>query len=257
MLINWFTLVAQLLNFLILLWLLNKFLYKPVLKSLDERENRIAAVISDAESMKLNAKKELEEYSAKNASFDKERESIIQHSRIEAEQERITIIKNAKNAAQQLIDKQKAVLIDERDTFYHTASTILTSQILRITEKTISMLSDSSLEAQLANKFINNIKNLTENERNNITDLLTSSGNHLCIRSSMPLENSVFSDLEQTLKSIFGLSIVITSETAPSLLCGMELIIDTYKLSWNAHDFIQKTLIDLIGNTTSVNAPIN
>ena len=41
--IDWFTVVAQAINFLILVWLLKRFLYKPILHAIDEREKGIAA----------------------------------------------------------------------------------------------------------------------------------------------------------------------------------------------------------------------
>jgi F-type H+-transporting ATPase subunit b len=43
MLIDWFTVAAQIVNFLILVWLLKHFLYKPILDAIDAREKRIAA----------------------------------------------------------------------------------------------------------------------------------------------------------------------------------------------------------------------
>ena len=52
MLINWFTVIAQAINFLILVWLLKRFLYKPILKAIDEREKRIATQLADAEDKK-------------------------------------------------------------------------------------------------------------------------------------------------------------------------------------------------------------
>jgi F-type H+-transporting ATPase subunit c len=50
MLIDWFTVGAQLLNFLILAWLLKRFLYRPILDALDAREQRIAAELADADA---------------------------------------------------------------------------------------------------------------------------------------------------------------------------------------------------------------
>ena len=38
--INWFTVIAQLVNFLILVWLMKRFLYKPILNAIDEREKK-------------------------------------------------------------------------------------------------------------------------------------------------------------------------------------------------------------------------
>ena len=43
MLIDWFTVIAQMLNFLILVWLLKRFLYQPILDAIDAREKGIAS----------------------------------------------------------------------------------------------------------------------------------------------------------------------------------------------------------------------
>ncbi len=253
MLINWFTLVAQIINFLILLWLLNKFLYKPVLKALDEREARIALTISDAESVKLNAMKELDDYSAKNVAIDKEKNSIIQDSRMAAEREYNKIIDSAKYAAQQLIDKQNNILADERDTFYKTASDELMARIIRITEKSIADLSDTTLESHLIVKCIDSIQKITDDERISIAKLLQFCNNTVVIRTSKPLDSDSVSQLQASLSTVFGSAITLHYEHASHLLCGIELIIDTYKLSWNAHDYIQKALLDVTGLSSAGN----
>jgi F-type H+-transporting ATPase subunit b len=57
MLIDWFTVAAQVLNFVILVWLMKRFLYKPILHSIDEREKQVAAELSNADKKKAEAKK--------------------------------------------------------------------------------------------------------------------------------------------------------------------------------------------------------
>ena len=57
MLIDWFTVVAQALNFLILVWLLKRFLYKPMLDAIDAREKRIATQLADADAKKAAAQR--------------------------------------------------------------------------------------------------------------------------------------------------------------------------------------------------------
>ena len=69
--INWFTVIAQVINFLILVWLLKRFLYKPVLNAIAEREKKIAAQLSDAEVKKAEAQKERDAFHQKNEAFDK------------------------------------------------------------------------------------------------------------------------------------------------------------------------------------------
>ena len=64
MLIDWFTVGAQALNFIILVWLLKRFLYKPILNAVDAREKRIAAELADADAKKAEAQKERDELPA-------------------------------------------------------------------------------------------------------------------------------------------------------------------------------------------------
>jgi F-type H+-transporting ATPase subunit b len=64
MLIDWFTVGAQALNFIILVWLLKRFLYKPILDAIDAREKRIAAELADADKKKAEAQKERDEFPA-------------------------------------------------------------------------------------------------------------------------------------------------------------------------------------------------
>ncbi len=56
--IDWFTVIAQVINFLILVWLLKRFLYKPVLAAIANREARIMAQINDAATKEAEALKE-------------------------------------------------------------------------------------------------------------------------------------------------------------------------------------------------------
>ena len=57
MLIDWFTVGAQAVNFIILVWLLKRYLYKPILNAVDAREKRIAAELADADAKKTEAKR--------------------------------------------------------------------------------------------------------------------------------------------------------------------------------------------------------
>ena len=73
MLIDWFTAGAQALNFLILVWLLKRFLYRPILDAIDAREKRISADLADADETKAQAQAEREAFRRKNEQFDQER----------------------------------------------------------------------------------------------------------------------------------------------------------------------------------------
>ena len=77
MLIDWFTVSAQVVNFLILVWLLKRFLYKPILHAIDAREKRIAAELADADAKMSEAQQERDEFQHKNEAFDQQRSALL------------------------------------------------------------------------------------------------------------------------------------------------------------------------------------
>ena len=88
MLINWFTVLAQAINFLILVWLLKRFLYKPILHAIDEREKGIATQLAQAEAKVAEAQKERDDFQHKNEAFDQERAALLKKATDDANAER-------------------------------------------------------------------------------------------------------------------------------------------------------------------------
>ena len=88
MLIDWVTIGAQALNFLILVWVMNHFLYRPVLAAIDARETKIAAELADAAAKKAEATKERDEFQHKNEEFDQQRAALLSKATDEAKAER-------------------------------------------------------------------------------------------------------------------------------------------------------------------------
>jgi F-type H+-transporting ATPase subunit b len=99
MLIDWFTVGAQALNFLILVWLMKRFLYKPILHAIDAREKRIAAELADADARKAEAQKERDEFQHKNEEFDQQRAALLSQSDEEAQAQRERLLDEARQAA--------------------------------------------------------------------------------------------------------------------------------------------------------------
>ena len=99
MLIDWFTVCAQALNFLILVWLMKRFLYTPNLRALDAREKRIAAELADADAKKAEAQKDRDEFQHKNEEFDQQRAALLSQATSEAKTERQRLLEEARQAA--------------------------------------------------------------------------------------------------------------------------------------------------------------
>src|SRR5271155_1647577 len=97
--INWFTVIAQAINFLILVWLLKRFLYKPILHAIDEREKGIAAQLAQAEAKKAESQKERDDFLHKNEAFDRDRAALLNKAADEANAERQRLLDQARKDA--------------------------------------------------------------------------------------------------------------------------------------------------------------
>jgi len=99
--------IAQIINFLILVYLLNRFLYKPILEILKQREKKIRTGLEDAEKSRIileQAEKEKEEI-LKNARIESEK--IINETKLIAEEIRKSIIDSSKSESEKIILEAK------------------------------------------------------------------------------------------------------------------------------------------------------
>lgn len=107
MLIDWFTVAAQAINFLILVWLMKRFLYKPVLNAIDAREKRIATELANADTKKAEAQKEHDEFQQKNTEFDQQRAGLMSKATGEAQAERQRLLDDARKDADAASSKRR------------------------------------------------------------------------------------------------------------------------------------------------------
>src|ERR1700691_3155511 len=114
MLIDWFTVGAQDLNFLILVWLFQRFLYKPILNAIDAREKRIASELADAAAKKAEAEKERDEFQNKNKAFDEQRAALLGKATEDAKADREHLIGEARKDAETLRAAQATALRNDQ-----------------------------------------------------------------------------------------------------------------------------------------------
>lgn len=112
--IDWWTLALQTGNFLILVWLLQRFLYKPVVAVIARRQSEIAALMQDAAAAKTGAEKLTRELHDKTAAIAAERDRVLQEAQADGERERAARLQEAQREAAALIEAARRHLDRER-----------------------------------------------------------------------------------------------------------------------------------------------
>lgn len=237
MLIDWFTVCAQAINFLILVWLLHRYLYKPVLTAIDAREQKIAAKIKDAETQETKAKVAGEELRKRNEAFDQERDGLMRKATEAGGTEHQRLIDSARQDSELLRVKLSQALGAERAELGRLLSVRTQAEVFALTRKALSELAGTSLEDRMVEVLIERLRALPEPQRLALAETPTVARTIL-VRSADDPSPACRTRLEAAIREVLGATVVVHFETAPELVCGLELSVAGQKLAWSVADYL-------------------
>ena len=238
MLLDWFTIGAQALNFLVLVWLMKRFLYKPILNAIDAREKLIAKELADADAKKSEAQKERDEFQKKNEEFDQQRAALLTKATDEAKAERLRLIEEARKAADALSAKRQESLINDAHNLNQAISRLTQKEVFAITRKALTDLATTSLEERMGEVFDRRLRELNGQAKNVLGEALKNNSEPALIRSTFDLPEAQRAAIQNALNETFSAGIHIRFETSPDLVSGIELSANGQKVGWTIADYL-------------------
>ena len=236
--INWFTVIAQVINFLILVWLLKKFLYKPILTSVNEREKKITDQLKDADNKKATAQKEQDDFKKKNEDFDQQKKGLMDKAVADANREKQKLMDTAKADANTMRTNMEKASKEklENDTVEFAQKT--RQQVFAITRKALIDIASISLEEQSANTFIKHLKELKDDDKKQFIDAFKSNANAILVRSAFELPAKQQGEINDAVNRTLSADTHLQFKTAPGIISGIELSTNGYKLAWSFSEYL-------------------
>jgi F-type H+-transporting ATPase subunit b len=238
MLIDWFTVGAQALNFIILVWLLKRFLYKPILNAVDAREKRIAAELADADAKKAEAQKERDEFLHKNEEFDQQRAALLSKATDEAKAERQRLLNEARKAADALAAKRQAALRSDAQNLNQAILRRTQQEVFAIARKALTDLATASLEERMSEAFTRRLLMIDGKAKEGIAAALKTASEPAVVRSAFDLPQAQRAAIKKALNETFSAEVPVRFETAPDLISGIELTTNGQKIAWSIADYL-------------------
>jgi len=254
MLIDWFTVGAQMLNFLILVWLLKRYLYKPILDAVDAREKRIAAELAGAQSIMAEAQKERDVFLHKNEEFELGRASLMRKATEDAKSERLRLIDEARSAADELRTGRQAALRSEAVRLNQAIRRRTEHEVFAIARKALEDLAGASLEERMGEVFSGRLRSMDKSAKADVARALMAASGPALVRSAFDLPAPQRAQIQSALDETFGAGIRVRFETAPELISGIELSTDEHRLAWSIGDYLA-SLEASVGELTEANEP--
>lgn len=234
--LNWSTFILEIINFLILVWLLARFLYRPVMDVINNRRQEIQKKLDHAEAVHNDAETLRRNYEDRMVEWESEKSTAMKQLQEEVALERRRRLEELQNELDQ--EREKAGILNQRQMQEEKRN--MEKQALQqgaaFSSKLLTRLARPELEAGLIDLVIEDLDTLAPAKRKLLATSYKKNSNGITISSAFPLTREKKNKIEQKLKSIIDKNISCTCIQEPELIAGLRIRIGAWLLQANLQD---------------------
>ena len=238
MLIDSFTVIAQIINFLILIYLLKRFLFNRIIQIMDEREKQITDRMQDAKTAKETAQKELDEQQRIREELQEKWNEMLAQAKKDAQKKREELVKDARSKIDEEQKNWREAILKQRTAFLRDLRHLSCEQVCQISRKVLSDLAGEKLENQLIENFLIQLGKLTKKEKADFVRFINKDERKVWVNSSFRLNREKESEIRKTLEDVIGDKVEINFKVSHDLICGIETRTEGKKISWNIENYL-------------------
>ncbi|MGM0556740.1 MAG: F0F1 ATP synthase subunit delta [Myxococcota bacterium] len=235
--IDWFTVTAQIFNFLVLVWLLKRFLYGPILEAMDEREERIADEMQEATSLREEAEERIEEYDKKTEELEQREEDIIESAEDEARDRQKEMLEQARREVEHTAEQWYASLRREQQDVLQDVRRRTEHGLFDTIRQALSDLADADLERQIVGTFIHRLQEASDDELPTLESDEDGS-RKLQVRTSVSLTGDQRERISELLRERYGDEVEPSFNVVSELIGGVEVRVDGHKFGWSMTQYL-------------------
>jgi F-type H+-transporting ATPase subunit b len=209
------TLALQTVNVLVLVWLLARFLFRPVAGIIADRRAAADAVLAEAEGTRAKVAADAALLTQQRQALTGDGEHIIAAARASAESERAAIMRQADDSIRKAHDEAEQAITRERQAMREALRHEATDLAMDIAKRLLARLPSQVLDRA----FLTGLDDVlaTHPARASLA------GSSLEVRSAAPLDPAVQADCRDVLVRLIGNVPSLTFRTDPTLIAGIEL----------------------------------
>jgi F-type H+-transporting ATPase subunit b len=233
MLIDWFTVAAQALNFVILAWLMKRFLYQPILDAIDAREQRIKTELAAAADKQTEAQQARDDFQKKSDDFEQQRAALLKQAQLDADAERQKLMAAARRASEALTTQRQEALASEARTLLQALRQRTQTEVFTIARQALTDVAGASLEASACEHFIQRLRGLEGAPRQALAEALHAAGDKVFVRSAFELPAAQRRAIHKALADSYDIRLDLRFEVDPAGVAGIELVAQGRKFAWS------------------------
>lgn len=245
--LNWSTFVLEIVNFLILVWILKRFLYRPVLNMLEVRREKIQQNINEATIHHADAIALENKYKQRLNDWSVEKHKIIDALQHELQTERAQKLEDLHHELSREREKidgnnqrHEVEILKQHQQNAH-------KQAARFVSLLFNAVACDEIESRLFSLILNTLEDPGQSQEPVILDAFKNFSGTVNVSSAYPLSDGQKSDLKNKFRSISGHDVGVNFEQDSALIAGLRVIIGSRVLGLNLQDELSG-FVDLINN---------
>jgi len=231
--LDWSTFILEIVNFLVLIWLLAHFFYKPVMKIIAERKQDIQDTLDKAESMHTEAESLKSQYENRLEDWEKEKAAARDELHVKLDEERKKAMEDLARAVEQQREREKVLVQRERDNTLAEAERQAISQSLSFGARFLERLAGPELEATLVRLVGEDLNHASPEQTGVLQEAYSGSNGRARVTSVWPLDEPGKTTIRTALSNIVGQDLEFDFELDPSLVAGICIDIGSWKVEAN------------------------
>lgn len=234
--IDWFTFVAQVINFLVLVWLLKRFLYGPILRAIDEREKTIADRLQAAADREAAAAAAQQAYKEQQAELTHLKESLLAEAAAEVDQWRKDRLQELRDEVAEARKSWYDSVAREQRQFFGELRERTARQVQEVARHVLRELADCELEQQMIQRFLAQVDSDSDGRR--LLSQNGKQGSQVVIRTAFPLSPDGQTSLSEDIAGRIRAG-PVRFDVDADLICGIELVTGDHKIEWNVDNYLE------------------
>lgn len=217
--IDWWTLGLQTINLLVLIFILSRFLFRPVTEIIRQRQAAAEDVLKKAEAERVRAEAREQQADEERAAIEKTRDRLLQTAVTEAEDEKARILAEARSKSKELLENGKEEIDKWRRQAQQQHGEMAIQLAIRLTAKLLERLPASVKTDGFVDGLVQAVNELPERTREEMTHPPAM----LKLRSATSLTHGQKAACKVALEKALGRTAKIQFEADPELIAGLEL----------------------------------
>jgi len=238
--IDWVTVIAQAINFLILVYLLRRFLYRPIQRAMAERKQRIAAAWDEANAHARAAEEQTAEYRRRMDELVRDRERLLADAREEADALRRSLRQDAEADARTLRAEWKAEIAREQAHFLTTVRRQLAEATLRATAHALRELAGADLEGRIVDTFLTRLATLDDSSRKAVTEAARDANEPILVETAFPLDPVRRRHVTQAVRDTFDAELDVRYVEQSDVTCGIRISAVGQVVAWSLASYLDE-----------------